>query len=92
MMSFLVHKLYLLAVLMVQVYGSDPNYRNIFYQTTKEVQNVELSNIQGEVPDWIDGDFVRQNCASYGDIDGGLKLLSYLFSLFVSFDISAKVI
>ncbi|XP_065070482.1 retinoid isomerohydrolase-like [Rhopilema esculentum] len=70
MMSFLVHNLYLLAVLMVQVYGNDPNYRNIFYQTTKEVQNEDLSNIQGEVPHWIDGDFVRQNCASYGDIDG----------------------
>ena len=74
MKFFFVRKFYLLAVVMVQVYGKDPNYRNIFYQTTKEVQNEELSNIQGEIPAWIDGDFVRQNCASYGDIDG--KLMS----------------
>ena len=50
--------------------ASDPNFRNIFYQTTHEAQNQELTDITGKVPDWLSGDFVRQGCASYGDIDG----------------------
>ena len=66
--------------LLVGVFGYDPNYRNIFYQTTKEVQNQPLSDITGEIPSWIEGDFVRQSCASYGDIDGNI-CVSYALCL-----------
>ena len=56
---------------------SDPNYKNVFYQTSiKEVQNEELTvETGGAVPEWLNGDFVRQNCASFGDIDGEVVLL-----------------
>ena len=51
---------------------ADPNFKEIFRQTTKEANNEVLSNITGKVPEWLSGDFVRQNCASYGEIDGRL--------------------
>ena len=49
---------------------ADPNFKNTFKQATKEVQNEALTEIAGKVPKWLSGDFVRQLCASYGDLDG----------------------
>ena len=57
---------------------ADPNFKNIFKQTIKEAKNEALTDITGKVPDWLSGDFVRQNCASYGEIDG--KLPSPIFN------------
>ena len=49
---------------------ADPNFKNIFKQTTKEAHNEALTEIAGSIPKWLTGDFVRQNCASFGEIDG----------------------
>ena len=54
--------------------SADPNFKNIFKQTVKEAKNEALNDIVGKVPDWITGDFVRQNCASFGNIDGKQKI------------------
>ena len=51
---------------------ADPNFKNIFRQTTNEAKNEVLDDITGKVPEWLMGDFVRQICASYGEIDGKL--------------------
>lgn len=51
---------------------ADPNFKNIFKQTIKEAKNEPLTDVTGKVPEWLSGDFVRQNCASYGEIDGKL--------------------
>ena len=60
-----------LLLIAISVFGfADPNYKNIFRQTTKEAQNEVLTDITGHIPRWLSGDFVRQNCASYGEIDG----------------------
>lgn len=53
--------------------GTDPNFKNIFKQTTSQVQNVALDDLTGAVPKWLSGDFVRQNCASFGNVDGKQK-------------------
>eukprot|EP00794_Sanderia_malayensis_P018028 gene18028-19834_t len=58
----------------------DPFYKNIFQQTTTEVQNQQLTAQSGQIPAWLDGDFVRQNCASFGNIDGGkYEQVAHLF-------------
>ena len=63
---------------------ADPNFKNIFRQTTKEAKNEVLSSITGKVPEWLSGDFVRQNCASYGEIDGKLfRIRALLVHTFV---------
>ena len=63
-------KLLLILVTISTFSFADPNYKNIFRQTKKEVQNEALNDVTGHVPKWLSGDFVRQNCASYGEIDG----------------------
>ena len=50
--------------------AADPHFKNIFQQTTKEANNEILNDITGSIPSWLSGDFVRQNCASFGNIDG----------------------
>ena len=50
--------------------AADPNFKNIFQQTTREANNEVLSDITGSIPSWLSGDLVRQNCASFGNIDG----------------------
>ncbi len=72
-MSFVV-PVFPLTLLLALAHGSDPNFKNIFQQTTTEVQNQILNNSSGSVPAWIDGDFVRQNCASFGNIDGKVAI------------------
>ena len=52
------------------VSAADPNFKNIFKQTTKEAHNEVLSDITGSIPSWLSGDLVRQDCASFGNIDG----------------------
>ena len=71
----------LLLIAAFQFSFADPNFKNVFQQTTKEVQNEVLTDITGMVPKWLSGDFVRQICASYGDIDGKLLItVCYSFS------------
>ena len=63
------HPFLLLVVVSALTYA-DPNFKNIFKQTTKEAHNEVLTEIAGYIPKWLTGDFVRQNCASFGEIDG----------------------
>ena len=71
----------LIMIVIFQCSFADPNFKNVFKQTTKEVQNEALTDITGTVPKWLSGDFVRQICASYGDIDGKLLItVCYSFS------------
>ena len=65
-------KLLLILVAVLAVSYADPNFKNIFKQTTSEAKNEVLNDITGKVPEWLMGDFVRQICASYGEIDGKL--------------------
>jgi len=59
---------------------ADPNFKNVFKQVTKEVQNEALTDITGNIPKWLTGDFVRQMCASYGEVDGDLSgSISHMF-------------
>jgi len=59
---------------------ADPNFKNIFRQTTNEAKNEVLDDITGKVPEWLMGDFVRQICASYGEIDGAqYDYISHMF-------------
>jgi len=70
----------LLLIAAFQFSFADPNFKNVFQQTTKEVQNEVLTDITGMVPKWLSGDFVRQICASYGDIDGAKNgYVSHMF-------------
>ena len=69
MMNGVIKLLFILVAGFAPIFG-DPNFKNTFKQATKEVQNELLTNITGIVPIWLSGDFVRQICASYGDVDG----------------------
>jgi len=69
MMNGVIKLLFILVAGFAPIFG-DPNFKNTFKQATKEVQNELLTNITGIVPRWLSGDFVRQICASYGDVDG----------------------
>ena len=57
-------------------FAVDPNYKNVFHQTTKEIQNEQLSTEGESIPDWLSGHFVCQTCASMGNINGKIVLFS----------------
>ncbi len=74
-------QLLVLAFAVACSHAADPNFRNLFYQTTRVVQNQVLADVQGRIPSWLDGDFVRQNCASYGDIDGKFHYSNFIIDV-----------